>query len=72
MTIRNEDKIRDELQFYKDNNDAVHLTLITGYFMNGEVIFFNKDHIIFEDEKLGQIILYFKDISSVMKRELKR
>ena len=72
MTIQDEHKIRDELKFYKDNNDAVHIVLNTGYFMNGEVSFFNEDNMIFIDEKLGKVMIHFKDISSVMKREAKR
>ena len=77
MTIRDEEKIRDELWFYKDRDFAVHLTLYPNYmsdrpFRNGKIVKINEDNVEFDDEVLGTILIYFNTIRGVIKREKKR
>ena len=77
MTIRKEEHIRDELQFYKDRGDAVHITLFPDYmsnrpFRNGKVVKINEETVEFDDEKLGTILIYLENILGIIKREEKR
>ena len=77
--IRDEEITRDKLQFYKDRNDAVHLILRPDYrknfvrpFRNGKIVKINEENVEFDDEVLGTILIYFHEIVSVQKREVKR
>jgi len=77
MTIRNEEHIRDELKFYKDRGDSVHITLLPDYmsdrpFRNGKVVKINEDNVELDDEKLGTILIFLHQIRGVMKREVRR
>jgi len=67
--IRDEEHTRDKLKFYTARGEDIHLKLSNGYFYNGSVIEFLDDHIIFKDDKLGEIILYLREIIDVVKRE---
>jgi len=67
--IRDEEHTRDKLKFYTDRGQDVHLKLVNGYFYNGFVVEFQDDKIIFNDDKLGEIILFLSDIRDVVKRE---
>jgi len=68
MTIRDEEIIRDRLNYYWQLGQSIHITLISGRFRNGKVTKFNDDSIIFIDEKLGEVIIYLDEISYVEKR----
>jgi len=77
MTKRNEEHIRDELKFYKDRGDSIHITLFPDYmserpFRNGKVVKINDSNVEFDDEKLGTILIYLENIRGVMKREERR
>jgi len=67
--IRDEEHTRDKLKFYTDRGQPIHLKLANGYFYNGSVVKFNDDSIIFNDDKLGEIILHLSEIIDVVKRE---
>jgi len=67
--IRDEEHTRDKLKFYTDRGQDIHLKMSNGYFYNGFVVEFLDDHIIFNDDKLGEIILYLSEIVDVVKRE---
>jgi len=66
--------IRDKLQFYKDNDEAVHLILdnLNRDFRNGKSVKINQENVEFDDEVLGTILIYFQEIHAVHKREEKR
>lgn len=66
--IRNEEHARDKLKFFEDKNLAVHITLDNGRFLNGSVIIYKDDSIIFSDEKLGEQLVFLSEIKSVEKR----
>ena len=78
MTIRDEEIIRDKLNFYKDLDEAVHLTLKTGFvpvhttFRNGKVLEVKEETLIFNDERLGKVLIFLKEILNVDKREERR
>ena len=74
---RDEENIRDELKFYMDRGDSVHLTLLPDYmsdrpFRNGKIVKINEENVEFDDEKLGIILVFLHSIRGVMKREEKR
>ena len=66
--IRDEEHTRDKLNFYTERKEDIHLKMANGYFYNGSVVEFNDDHIIFKDDKLGEVLLYLCDIRDVIKR----
>lgn len=78
MTIRNEEILLEKLQFYKDRGEAVHLVLNDNHgphekvFRNGMTEEIKKGSIVFEDEKLGVVLIYLSELVDVQKREAKR
>jgi hypothetical protein len=73
MTIRDDEIIRDKLHFLADRALPIHITLKKdNSFRNGKVMSFNSDSIIFFDEKLEEILIYFYEIKYVDKREERR
>lgn len=77
--LRDEEFLRDKLNFYKEKNFPVHIKLKTPFipvekssFRNGCIKKINETHIILEDEKLGEIIIYLREIWNVDKREVKK
>lgn len=78
MTLRDEEKIRDKLNFYKDRDESVHLKLkqpymsVTKPFRNGKVIELKDNSVILDEEKLGEVLIYLNEITEVYKREVRR
>ena len=78
MTIRDEEILIEKLKFYKAKGEAVHLVLENSrgphstVFRNGITEEIKKGSIIFEDEKLGAILIYISELIDVQKREAKR
>jgi len=78
MTIRNEKIFIEKLQFYKDNDEAVHLVLKNNQhpygknFRNGLTKEIKLNSIIFNDEVLGVILIYLSELIDVAKRKAKR
>lgn len=78
--IRDEELIRDKLNFYKEKEFPVHIKLKTPFvpveksasFRNGSIKEINETHIILDDEKLGEIVIYLKEIWFVDKREVRK
>ena len=75
--IRDEEIIKEKLQFYKDKNEAIHLTLksnniIERPFRNGLTKEIKLDSIVFNDERLGIIFIHLSEIIDIQKREFKR
>lgn len=66
--IRDEERIRDKLSYYKELDQSVHLTLYSRAFRNGKTILFRDNSIIFNDDKLGEIIIFLDEIQFVEKR----
>lgn len=76
MTIRDEEINIGKLQFHKDRDESVHLTLRSNSpdkpFRNGLTKKIDDNSIVFNDEKLGIILIYISEIIDVEKREEKR
>lgn len=78
MTIRNEEILIEKLHFYKDRGEAVHLVLKNNQgphekvFRNGLTKEIKQSSIVFEDEKLGVILVYLSELIDVVKREARR
>lgn len=76
MVIRDEEMIRDKLNFYKDRNGSVHLKLkqpymsLTKPFRNGKVIELRDNSVVLDEEKLGKVLIYLSEITEVYKREV--
>ena len=70
---RDQTLIRDKLSFYKDRKNSVHIVVGPPYsFRNGEIMELSEESFIFKDEKLGEIIVFLREVVSVDKREDKR
>ena len=75
--IRDEEIIRDKLHFYSDKDNFIHLTLKLkeGFnrkpFRNGKVVKYQDDSIIFDDEVLGEQLIFLSEIEDVDKRREK-
>ena len=71
--IREEEKIRDKLKFFTDEKVPMHITMkpfigSLGKFYNGVVKEFRENCVIFEDEKIGETMLFYSEISYVERR----
>ena len=61
MNERNEEII-STLNFYKDKNVPIHLTLIADTWLNGKVISVSADRFVLQEEKLGEMLIFFDRI----------
>ena len=55
------------LNFFKDKNQEIHITLFSGIFYNGFIIDIeeSKWFLVFKDNKLGEVPIMFEDIKKV-------
>ena len=69
----NEEKetIRKKLEFYKDQNLAVHIKKKNNWFHNGFIKEISSDFLILIDEKEGDMPIFFSEIFEIEKREVK-
>ena len=58
--------------FYKDNIQAVHITKSGGHWHNGIIVEVKGDFLILEDERVGDIPIFFSEINLIDKREARR
>ena len=54
--------IRESLDYYKDHNKMVHLVLKNRRFYNGEINEIKNSIVVFEDKKIGTVLLPLKEI----------
>lgn len=69
--IRNEEVTKGKLQFYKEQNAAIHITLSyfpKPKFYNGLIKEIKIDHLILTDEVIGDVPIYFSEIIDIDKR----
>ncbi len=65
--IREEEMIRDKLNFFKDRNQTIHISIKNSeQFYNGKVISFKgDDSLVFDDLKLGETLVFISQIKIV-------
>lgn len=65
MTTPNE-KIYEALKFYMDKNISVHINLDFGKWFNGKIVSIadTKDRFVLQEEKLGEMLIFFDRLSS--------
>ena len=66
--IREEEQTRDKLKFLDDKKLVIHLNLNNGRFLNGTVTEYKDDSIVFNDDKLGDQLVFFSEIKTVERR----
>ncbi len=61
-------------KFYKDKKQPVHITLESGNWVNGIIVFLETDRLILAEEKLGEMLILFERIKEdgIAPREEKR
>jgi len=63
--MKRNDSIYETAKFYKDNNILVHINLISGKWLNGEILSVNedfKDRLVLFEEKFGEMLILFDRI----------
>ena len=62
---RDENIIKQKVQYFFDNKIAVHLSLNSTRFFNGKILEFSGDLLIIEDKFLGSHPVYISEIKFV-------
>ena len=68
--MKNETKYETAKYFF-ENKRAVHITLRNKRFHNGIILIVKNDFILFDDERLGEMPLFFLEIENIEPREPK-
>lgn len=71
--IREEEMIRERVKFFKEKNEAIHISIkprLDGFrkFYNGKTINIKEDYIVFEDEVYGEVLIHLSEILDINKR----
>ena len=66
--------IYETAKFYFDKKISVHITLESGTWLNGVINILEKDRLVLNDEKFGEVIILFDRIKDdgIEPREEKR
>ena len=62
------DTIRETALFYYEYKDAVHITLNSNKFYNGIILEVKLDRLILKDEVLGEIPVFFSEVTEIEPR----
>lgn len=56
-----------KLEYYKDKNEVIHISIGNGIFYNGRIIILDdkKDFVVILDNKLGEVPVLFEEILKV-------
>lgn len=54
--------IYETAQFYKEKEAAVHITLLSGNWLNGKVMSIKEDRLILDEERYGEMLVLFERI----------
>lgn len=63
--------IKRKAQFYKDKNICVHISKKIGWIHNGFIKEISSDFLILDDEREGEMPIFFLEIKEIEKRKLK-
>ena len=66
------DTIRKTAQFFKDEKQSVHISLNNFLFNNGIIKNVEVDFLIIDDERHGEIPVFFSEIYNIEPREEKK
>ena len=64
--------IRKKAEFFKNQNLAVHISKKNNRFHNGIITSIESDFLILNDEKEGNLPIFFLEIFEIEKREEKK
>jgi len=68
----NENETYEKAKFYFDKQQAVHITLTNGNWLNGTILNVNKDfmdRLVLVEDKFGEMLILFSEIKSILPRE---
>lgn len=54
--------MKERIEFYRNKNQVVHISVVQNGFYNGKILQINENHIILLDNKLGEVVIYFREI----------
>jgi len=70
----NDNDTYEKAKFYFDKQQAVHITLQNGSWLNGIILNINKDfmdRLVLVEEKFGEMLVLFDEIKRILPREVK-
>ena len=70
MTEHNE-QIQKKAEFFKNKNQEVFIKLNNNFFYRGSLGVILSDSLILKDQKLGEMIIFYSEISIIEPREAK-
>jgi len=60
---------RKKAEFFYNRKIEVHITKFNNWFHNGKIIEIKKDFLILDDEKEGEMPIFFTEIFEIERRE---
>lgn len=60
--MKQNETIRKTLEFYKDKDQSIHISLLSGIWLNGKIVSIGKDSFVLEEEKAGEMLIRFERI----------
>lgn len=55
-------QLHETIKFFMDKDQAVHITLNSGRWINGKIVSVEGDRLILVEEKFGEILVLFERI----------
>ena len=71
--MKRNETINETAKFLKEKNQAVHITLISGQWLNGLITSISDDRLVIEEERFGEMLIFFDRIKDdgIIPREVK-
>ena len=63
--IRDEEMLRDKLEYYFNNSIPIHIVLKNARFYNGSVVTIEETSIVFNDDFLQKMIIFLDEIKDI-------
>ena len=54
--------IYETAKFFFDNSKSVHITLMSGQWLNGRIVSLSEDRLVLVEEKMGEMLILFERI----------
>jgi len=72
MKLMETNELYRRAKFFKEKDYPVHITKKNSWFHNGTILDLEHDFVILNDEKEGEIPIFFSEIVEISRRENKR
>lgn len=65
------DTVGQKALFFKNKNQEVYIKLESGFFYRGSIKDLGSDFLILDDERLGEMPVFFSEVVTIEPREVK-